>query len=241
MPNPIDTAVILCAGVGSRLGTRTADTPKVMLPVGGTPLLLHHIDWMHAAGFRRVFINLHHCPDRITGVIGDGSHLGVHVTYSYEPVLMGTGGALYAFRDELPENFLVHYGDIYSEVDLHALGSWHLGKGGIGTLVVQPTSRPHDSDIVEAGVDDSVVAVHHKPGHFGFGDLGNAACKIFNRKILRYLPSDGRTCDLVSDVIAGAVAAGEKLFVYKTSAVMYDIGTAERFKEAEEHVLYARR
>jgi len=241
MPRQVKTAVVLCAGVGSRLGERTTDLPKVMIPLGGKPLLVYHLESLRDAGFERVFINLHHRPDRITDVIGDGRQFGLYVSYSTEPVLRGTGGALNAFRSALPDDFLVHYGDIYTELNLRDLMARHFDAGGLGTLVVQPTQRPHDSDVVQAGSDDSVIAVHHKPGHFAFGDLGNAACKILNRKVLDYLPNDGNAYDLVSDVIAGALAAGEKFFVHRTDAPMFDIGTMDRLARAEEHVQYARR
>jgi mannose-1-phosphate guanylyltransferase len=237
----VDTAVLLCAGVGSRLGSRTSDCPKVMVPVGGKPLLQHHLEWLRDAGFRRVFINLHHHPDKITAFVGDGRRFDLEVTCSYEPSLRGTGGALNGFREILPDDFLIHYGDIYSELDLHEFRRVHLRTGGTGTLVVQPTQRPHDSDIVEVQDGGRITAVHHKPGDFRFGNLGNAACKILNRRILDFLPDDGQPYDLVSDVIARALAAGEQFFAYTTAAPMFDIGTTDRLTQAEEYVNCARR
>ena len=85
-------ALILAAGKGTRLGNLTTAYPKPMLPVGDRPLLGNLLAWLSDSGVREVAINLHHAPDAITSYVGDGAHLGVHVTYSYEETLLGTAG-----------------------------------------------------------------------------------------------------------------------------------------------------
>ena len=92
--NGVRKAVILCAGYGTRLRPLTERCPKVMLSVGGRPLLEQHLQWLKAHGVSEFYINLHHLPDVITNHLGDGTRWGVRVVYSFEETLLGTAGAL---------------------------------------------------------------------------------------------------------------------------------------------------
>ena len=152
--------VILCAGEGERLRPLTLSTPKPLLLVRGRPLLDWTIDWLRRSGVRDLFINLHHLPDAIPSHLGTRTARGVHVTYSFEKELLGTAGALRAFRDRLRQPFVVIYGDVLpTALDLDALRAYHRAKGGIGTLVLQKTDRPQDSDVVELENDGRVKAL----------------------------------------------------------------------------------
>ncbi len=183
--------VILCAGEGERLRPLTLTTPKPLLPVGDRPLIEQTIAWLRGFGVVDLFINLHHLGEKIEEHLGDGSDFGVSITYSHEEVLQGTAGALRAFTEALDETFVVVYGDVLTDLDLQALLSYHEGKGGIATLVVQRTDRPQDCDIVEMDRNSHITAFHHAPGSFAYGNLGNAALYLLEPKILRYLPAKG--------------------------------------------------
>ena len=112
-------AVILAAGIGSRLGEITRQLPKPMIEVNGKPILAHNIDLCRNAGIHEICINLHHLPNVIKDYFGDGSDFGVDITYNYEPSLLGTAGALLPFQDILKHDpFFVIYGDNYICFDL---------------------------------------------------------------------------------------------------------------------------
>ena len=112
-------AIILAAGVGSRLGEITKKTPKPMIKIKGKPILQHNIDLCKKANITDIYINLHHYPNVIKNYFGDGSKYGVHITYNYEHDLLGTAGALIPFKNELKnESIFVIYGDNYISFDL---------------------------------------------------------------------------------------------------------------------------
>jgi NDP-sugar pyrophosphorylase family protein len=230
----LEYAVVLSAGLGSRLKEKTASLPKVMLPFAGKPLLGHHFDWLRGYGIRRVFINTHFLPEVIRDYAGDGAGFGLEIVYSYEPQLLGTAGALNGFSGLLDAPFLVHYGDVYSELNLARLWEFHLHKGAVGTLVVHPTHRPHDSDVVVMDEQDRVISVHHKPGTNRFGSMGNAACKVFHPAILRHVPPG--PSDFIQDVIPSALAAGLPIYAYDTNDFLMDMGTPDRHAKLEEYL-----
>src|SRR5580704_3010147 len=94
-------AFILAAGLGTRLRSLGLDVPKVMVPIGGKPLLEHHLKLFQRQGIHEIIINLHYLPEKITDTFGDGSHYGVKITYSREPELLGTAGAIKKMEAEL--------------------------------------------------------------------------------------------------------------------------------------------
>ncbi|MDW7655053.1 MAG: sugar phosphate nucleotidyltransferase, partial [Nitrospiraceae bacterium] len=87
-------AMILAAGLGTRLRPLTDTTPKPLLPVAGTPLIVWNLLLLKRHGFQDVIINLHHLGSMIEQALGDGSRYGLQIVYSYEPVILGTGGGL---------------------------------------------------------------------------------------------------------------------------------------------------
>src|SRR3954468_10833739 len=104
--------MVLAAGLGTRLGAVTDETPKCMVSVGGRPLLERGVEWLARQGVTELAINLHHLPNVVTGPLGDGSAFGVHIRWSYEPVLRGTAGALRPLVRWLGDGrFLLVYGD----------------------------------------------------------------------------------------------------------------------------------
>src|SRR3954447_24597958 len=85
-------AMVLAAGVGTRLRPVTDGVPKPMVSLGGRPLLAYNVDWLRRYGVCDLVINLHYLPEVIRSYFGDGSELGVNIRYSYEPELLGTSG-----------------------------------------------------------------------------------------------------------------------------------------------------
>ncbi len=225
-------AVILCAGEGERLRPMTLITPKPLLPIGDRPLIDHTIDWLASYGIHDLFINLHHLGDKIEAHLGHGGKYGARITYSHEEELQGTAGALRAFSDLLDEPFVVVYGDILTSLNLAKLEAFHNAHGGTGTLVVQRTDRPHDCDIVEVDADNKVVALHHAPGNFSHGNLGNAALYLLEPQILKFLSQEG-PADFIIDLFPRVLAAGRALYAYESDEELLDIGTHARYEEAQ--------
>tara|TARA_B100001057_G_scaffold169178_1_gene169980 strand:+ start:29544 stop:30218 length:675 start_codon:yes stop_codon:yes gene_type:complete len=112
-------AMILSAGYGKRLRPLTDRIPKPLVPVGGKPLIVHHLEKLAKAGFREIVINLGHLGSKITEALGDGSSMGLDIAYSDEgPEPLETGGGI---TKALPllgqETFLVVNGDVWCDLD----------------------------------------------------------------------------------------------------------------------------
>jgi NDP-sugar pyrophosphorylase family protein len=122
-------ALVLSAGYGTRLGELTRETPKPLLPIEGVPLLVRTLQHLAAQGFRDVAVNLHFRGDLVRAALGDGAAAGVRVTWSEEPTLLGTAGAVRALRGffeaDDDESFLVLYGDLLLDVDFALLIAQH--------------------------------------------------------------------------------------------------------------------
>ncbi|MDD4859939.1 MAG: nucleotidyltransferase family protein, partial [Dehalococcoidales bacterium] len=119
-------AVLLAAGRGERLGEVTQQIPKPLLPVRGKPVIVHNIELCRKYDITEIFINLHHLPDVIKDVLGDGGHFGVSITYSYEKTILGTAGGVKHLAGRLQqERFFVIYADNYSDYDLDAIKNRH--------------------------------------------------------------------------------------------------------------------
>jgi NDP-sugar pyrophosphorylase family protein len=143
MPSPRD-ALVLTAGLGTRLRPLTLVRAKPAIPVGGVPLIRRILTWLSASRVERAVLNLHHLPHTITGIVGDGSDLGLRVRYSWEqPAVLGSAGGP---RLALPlidaETFFVVNGDTLTDVDLDALSAAHAASGALVTLALTPNRQP---------------------------------------------------------------------------------------------------
>ncbi len=132
-------AMILAAGLGTRLKPLTDHCPKAMLEVGGAPLIHHQLGWLAGAGVTEVVINLHHLGEQIEACIGDGAAFGLSVCYSREPVLLETGGGLVQALPLLgDEPFWLLLGDIYTDFPFDQFAR-RLGDEALVHMLLTPT------------------------------------------------------------------------------------------------------
>ena len=132
-------AMVLAAGFGNRLRPLTDHTPKPLLPIGGKPMIVHHLEKLAAAGFKEVVINLGHLGHKIPEALGDGSTWGLSIAYSDEgPAPLETGGGL---TKALPllgdEPFLLVNGDVWSDLDFSTIPT-SLAEDDLATLYLVP-------------------------------------------------------------------------------------------------------
>lgn len=139
-------ALILAAGLGTRLGPLTADRPKALVEVNGHTMLEHQLRHLSAAGFDRFVINVHHFACKIREYLDQNSNFNLDITLSDESnLLLDTGGgirqAMHLFGNDAP--VLVHNVDIFSSTDLSRLYKTHLESGADATLLTarRTTSR----------------------------------------------------------------------------------------------------
>jgi mannose-1-phosphate guanylyltransferase len=139
-------ALVLTAGLGTRLRPLTFVRAKAAVPVNGEPLARRVAQWLASRGYRDLVFNLHHHPESIGACLGDGADLGVRVRYSWEqPVLGSAGGprhALPLLTDGGLERFLIVNGDTLTDVDLAAVTARHQASGALVTMALIPNPRP---------------------------------------------------------------------------------------------------
>lgn len=144
MPNPEVPALVLTAGLATRLRPLSLVRAKAAVPVAGEALAQRIITWLARAGITDAVLNLHHRPHTLTRLIGDGAGTGIRVRYSWEvPVVLGSAGGP---RRALPllgaPTFLIVNGDTLTDVNLAGLIQDHRASGALVTMAVVPNTEP---------------------------------------------------------------------------------------------------
>lgn len=229
--------MILAAGLGTRLRPLTNTIPKPLLPVGGTPLIVWNLLLLRHHGIRDVIINLHHLGHLIEKELGDGSTLDMRISYSHEPTILGTGGGLkQAERLFGGESFLVLNGDTLCDLDVGALCRFHGQENPLATMVVRDDPDVHRWGALELDVEERIVRINGR----GRGDDGPvikrmfAGVHIIHPRLLRTLPA-GRESSII-DAYVREIEQGEPVFGYTLRGYWSDIGTPQRYAEAQADV-----
>jgi NDP-sugar pyrophosphorylase family protein len=240
MAHNITQAVLLSAGFGTRIRTLFPDIPKVMAPLLGKPLLEWHIEELKKHGVTEFFINLHYKPEVIRGYFGDGSKLGVKITYVMEePEILGTAGGVKNFDGALRGNFFVLYADTFYKMDYGKLADFYGSlKDPIGVATVRKTDHPMDSDLAIVDANNRIVEFRLKPHKELPKDYwGSSAPYIFSTKILEYIPAK-TYYEIDHNLVPDLLVRGYAYYAYplREGEFRKDVGTPERYKEVEEYL-----
>ncbi|MDX2079450.1 MAG: nucleotidyltransferase family protein [Terrimicrobiaceae bacterium] len=228
-------ALILAAGKGSRLGTIGEETPKPLLAVGGRPILEHHLNRCANAGVREVFINTHHLAGQIRDFCGDGSRWGLKITFSFEPVLLGTAGAVNAFRSRLDgEPFIVIYGDNVMELELPEFIRTHCSKRPVATVAVHYREDVSTSGMVVTDDSGRIRSFIEKPAPSQqVSHWVNAAVYLLEPDVLDFIPREGFS-DFGRDVFPALLAEGRHLHSFQLAGDVHPVDTPELLAEARK-------
>jgi NDP-sugar pyrophosphorylase family protein len=141
-------AMILAAGLGTRLRPLTNDRPKALVEVGGRTLLELTLCRLKSVGVHEVIVNVHHFADMILEYLKANDNFGIRIEVSREEELLDTGGGLkkaawFFLRDGLEEPFILHNVDVISTIDLGRMMRFHVEQEALATMAMQdrPTSR----------------------------------------------------------------------------------------------------
>ena len=135
-------AMILAAGLGTRLRPLTNERPKALVEINGRTLLDIALEQLRGFGIREVIINVHHFPEMIADYLTRNSNFGMNIALSREDVLLDTGGGLkkaahFFLEQESDEPFLVHNVDVLSTIDFGRMLQFHHERNALATLAVQ--------------------------------------------------------------------------------------------------------
>ena len=152
-------ALVLAAGMGERLRPLSLETPKPMLPLGGRPLIHYPLAMLKRAGITEVAINIHHLAAKVRDGLGDGSQLGLRITYAPEPVLLGTGGPLNGLRDYLgghENTFVIANSDSILDLDLAAMIAAHRDRAALATIALFRPANLDYYSLIEIDAADRI-------------------------------------------------------------------------------------
>ena len=231
-------AMIMAAGVGSRLRPVTDILPKPMVPIANRPALYHILRLLDRHGIREVIINLHHLPDEITDYLGDGSLLGMDISYSFEPELLGTAGGVKKNADFLGDDtFLVVSGDSLTDVDLTGLIDQHRRNGSIATMAVKEVANPSLYGVVVTDGEGLVVGFQEKPPlEEARSRLCNCGIYVFEPEILSHIHDSGFD-DFGKRVFPDLLEAGARFHAYAIDEYWNDVGNLQEYVRSNGDVL----
>ena len=157
-------AMLLAAGLGTRLSPLTSDRPKCMVSVGGRAIIHRDIEWLRANGIEEIVINLYHHPQAVVDSIGNGSAFGVRVAYSREPQLLGTAGGVLAARPLIGEGtFVVAYADNLFDLRLASVIDDHRSSGATATMTLLSREDVSSSGVAVTSGDGWITDFQKKP------------------------------------------------------------------------------
>lgn len=230
---------ILAGGKGTRLSSRSGELPKPMVPILGKPVLEYQIDLCRKHGFTNIALLVHDRYERICEHFGDGSALGVTLTYVVEENPRGTSGALRDALHVLADTFLLLYGDTYMDVDLLRIWKAHAASGAAGTLFLHPNDHPQDSDLVKIDADASVLDIlpYPHPEDCNARNLVNAALYVLNRAGLEDVtPTEGKA-DIAKHMFPKMLKLSRRLYGYVSPEYIKDMGTPDRLDKVERDLI----
>lgn len=235
----IDTALILAAGLGTRLAPLSAIRAKAALPVAGEAIIRHQVRWLAAAGVRHVIVNLHHLPATVTAALGHGDDLGVTVRYSWEPQVLGSaGGPRQAFDLVDAERIIVVNGDTITDLDLPALVAEHARTQPLVTMAATRSARPGYNALLvsDAGCLTGVarVGAARSPDAAGQHAVHFMGVQVVERHAFAEVPR-GAPAETVTWLYPQLLAhEATSVRVWRRDAAFHDVGTpAEYLRTAQ--------
>jgi NDP-sugar pyrophosphorylase family protein len=219
-------ALVLTAGLGTRLRPLTLVRAKPAVPIAGEPLVRHIIRWLRGAGISDLVLNLHHLPETIASVVGDGRDLDVGVRYSWEqPVVLGSAGGP---RRALPllggGTFLIVNGDTLTDVDLPRLIAAHEASDALVTFALVPNDQPqkYGGVVLDAG---SRVTGFARAGTSARGTYHFVGVQVAEPSAFDAVP-DHTPMNSIGDAYDQLIARQPgSISGFVTSAAFWDVGT----------------
>ena len=208
-------AMLLAAGMGTRLRPLTDNLPKCMMPVGGKPILAHTIQRLKTYGINDVMINLHYLPEKVIEYFGDGSKWEIKIDYSLEKEILGTAGAVKNVADYFEgKPFLVWYGDNLCACDIERLINFHQAEARLATIALYQREDVAQCGIVGMDSGNRITRFLEKPGpEQVFSHWVNAGIYILEPEVLSYI-SLNTPSDFGRDVFPTLLADGWHLYGY---------------------------
>jgi mannose-1-phosphate guanylyltransferase len=239
-------AMILAAGLGTRLRPLTDDRPKALVEIGGRTLLEITLSRLRAFGVREVIVNVHYFADMVVDYLKKNNLFGMRIEISREEVLLDTGGGLkkaawFFLEDpsQLAEPFLLHNVDVVSAIDLQQMMKFHQEQQALATLAVQDreTSRYllFDKQFQlcgrRAGDEQNANCVSSSQP---VAALAFAGIHVISPRLLTMMTEEEGAFSIITPYLR-LVAHGEKILAFRADEYYWrDLGKAENVAQAAQ-------
>lgn len=222
-------AMVLAAGIGKRLQPATLAVPKPLFPLLGVPLVEWVLAGLRCAGVTDCILNVSHLAGLLVRRLGNGVRLGVRLSYSDEPVILGTGGGLSAVRRYFDgeDRFLLHNGDVFTDWDLGNLLRGHVLAGVSATMALADPPDMPEARLVHVA-DGRVLGIRGRPATGNGPGYVFSGVSVLGPRIFDYLPVGEVSC-LVANGLIPMMEAGHAVGAHLEAGRFCDIGTIERY------------
>jgi mannose-1-phosphate guanylyltransferase len=219
-------AMVLAAGLGTRLRPLTYEISKPMVPVLDRPVMEHILDLLDRHGIEQTIANLHYFPEMIR------EYFGERISYRFEEELLGTAGGVRACADFFgDEPFLVISGDALTDIDLTALEARHRETGAIATLAVKKVADTRELGVVLHDRDGRITGFQEKPRpEEALSDLGNCGIYVFDPEIFDYFP-ERAFVDWAKDVFPALLEHDVPFHIHEVREYWNDVGSLSELRQ----------
>jgi len=225
-------AMVLAAGLGTRLRPLTDLISKPMAPIVNRPVMEHIIKLLAEHGFKDIVCNLHYFPDEIKNHFRDGSKWGVNIVYSFEEELLGTAGGVKKVEDFFQgQTFLVISGDALTDINLSNAYDFHKEKKGNATLVLTEVEDTTQFGVVILDNEKRISGFQEKPlSGEARSNLANSGIYFFEPDIFRYMPPKGQFYDFGKNLFPDLLEKDIPYYGYKHNRYWNDVGSLDEYQ-----------
>ena len=233
-------AVVMAGGEGSRLRPLTSQRPKPLVPVAGRSIMEHILLLLRGHQMREVVATIQYLGANIRNHFGDGSELGIDLSYSVEDTPLGTAGSVKLAQEQLKDTFVVISGDALTDIDLSAAVRFHQQRKAMVTIVLKPVPTPLEYGVVVADEDGRVRRFLEKPG-WGevISDLANTGIYVLEPEVFDYFQG-AQVADWSGDVFPLLLKERQAVFGWVAEGYWEDVGSHSAYLKANFDCLEGR-
>jgi mannose-1-phosphate guanylyltransferase len=224
-------AMILAAGVGSRLAPITDQLPKPLIPVLGKPVLARILDLLRSAGFNEFIANTHYLGSKIHAAFAD------QIQIRHEETLSGVAGGIRVCKEFLQrdqQTIAIIMGDALTNIDLVSMLRAHKSSGAMVTMAVQQVTDTSQFGVVCFDEQNRVTSFQEKPkASEALSNWANTGVYLFEPEVLDFIPSEEEVAvyDVAGDLFPALLENGKHLNTFTTNSYWADLGTHDQYRQ----------
>jgi mannose-1-phosphate guanylyltransferase/mannose-1-phosphate guanylyltransferase/phosphomannomutase len=226
-------AMVLAAGVGSRLDPLTSIVPKPLVPITNVPVMEHIINLLKKHGYNNLIANLHYMPEQLIEHFGDGKRFGVDIQFRREIQLSGDAGGVRACKDFLSDGtFIIMMGDLLTDCDLTAIVAEHKSKGALASIAVKQVPDVEHFGVVVTNENGFITGFQEKPKQEeALSNLASTGIYVFEPEIFQHMPADG-VYGFGRQLFPELVAKGAPVLGVEFKTYWSDVGTIAQYRQS---------